>query len=130
MHESFDEFEFRTDHITDYGVSCLWGSEKSMYNAVNTLAPSFIAHLSRRLKGGLIVYQTSRRLCVCVSVCVSVNIFKLEYLRNQWANRNEILSEPSLGWGKGCIRFWSRSDRTQVSMATDSSHRVIRGKML
>ena len=38
-------------------------------------------------------------------VCLSVDIFKLEYLRNQWANRNEILSEPSLGWGIGCIRF-------------------------
>ena len=67
----------------------------------------FLAHLSRRLKGELIVYQSSRRLCVCLSV----NIFKLEYLRNQWANRNKILSEPSsLGWGKGCIRFWARSD--------------------
>ena len=43
---------------------------------------------------------------VCVSGCVSVDIFKLEYLRNQGANRNEILTEPSLGWGKGCIRFW------------------------
>ena len=65
--------------------------------------------------GELIVYQSIRRLsvclAVCVSVCVSVNIFKLEYLRNQLANRNEILSEPSLGWGKDCIRFWARSDR-------------------
>ena len=50
-------------------------------------------------------------VCVCVSVCVSVNIFKLEYLRNQWANRNEILSEPSLVWGKGCIKFLARLDR-------------------
>ena len=46
-----------------------------------------------------------------MGVCVSVNIFKLEYLRKQWANRNEILSEASLGWGKGCIRFWARSDQ-------------------
>ena len=38
----------------------------------------------------------------------SVNIFKLEYLRNQWANRNQILSEASLGWGIDCIRFWTR----------------------
>ena len=59
-----------------------------------------LAHLSRRLKCELIVYQY-----------VSVNILKLEYLRNQWANRNEILSEPSLGWGKGCIRFGASSDR-------------------
>ena len=46
-------------------------------------------------------------LAVCLSVCV--NIFKLEYL--QWVNRNEILSEPSLRWGKGCIRFLAKSDR-------------------
>ena len=53
--------------------------------------------------GELIVYQSIRRPCV--------NIFKLQYLRNQWSNRNDILTEPSLGWGKGCIRFWARSDR-------------------
>ena len=64
---------------------------------MNTLAPS-LAHLSRSVS-------------VCLSCCVSVNIFKLEYLRNQLANRNDILSESSLGLGKGCIRFWARSDR-------------------
>ena len=41
MHKSLDEFEFRQDPTTDYGVSCPWLSEKSMYNDVNTLAPSF-----------------------------------------------------------------------------------------
>ena len=89
-----------------------------------------LAHLSRRLKGELMVYQSSRRLAVCLSVCLCVNIFKLKYLRNQWANCNEILSEPSLGWGKAALGF--RPDRigTLVSMATDSSHRVIMGKML
>ena len=40
---------------------------------------------------------------------------------------NQILSEASLGWGKGCIRFWPDRIRTFVSMATDSSHRVIMG---
>ena len=62
-----------------------------------------LAHLSRRLKGELIVYRSIRAL---VRLCV--NIFKLEYLRNQWANRNQILSEASLGWGIDCIRFWTR----------------------
>ena len=83
-----------------------------------------------KANGELIVYQSSRRLCVWLCVCVSVDIFKLEYLRNQWANHNEILSEPSLGWGKVALDF--RPDRigTLVSMATDSSHRVIMGKML
>ena len=46
-----------------------------------------------KAQGELIVYRSSRRL----SGCLAVNIFKLEYLRNQLANRNEILSEPSLG---------------------------------
>ena len=55
--------------------------------------------------GELIVYQSS-------GVCVSVNSFKHEYLRNQQADCNQILSEASLGWGKGCIRFLARSDRT------------------
>ena len=67
---------------------------------------------------------------VCVSVCLCVNIFKLEYLRNQWANRNEILSEPSLGGGKAALGFGPDRIGTLASMATDSSHRVIMGKML
>ena len=66
----------------------------------------------------------------CVSVCLCVNIFKLEYLHNQWANRNKILSEPSLGWGKAASGFGPDRIGTLVSMATDSSHRVIMGKML
>ena len=34
-----------------------------------------------------------------------VHTFKHEYLRDQQADYNQILSEASLGWGKGCIRF-------------------------
>ena len=62
-----------------------------------------------------------------MSVCLSVNIFKI---RIQWANRNEILSEPSLGWGKAAFGFRQDEIGTLVSMATDSSHRVIMGEML
>ena len=58
---------------------------------------TFLAHLSRRLKGELIVYRSIRRPCVSASVRLCVNIFKLKYIRNQWANRNQILSEASLG---------------------------------
>ena len=54
--------------------------------------------------------RPSVRPCVCTSVRASVNTFKHEYLRNQWADRKQILSEASLGWGKGCIMFWARSD--------------------
>ena len=44
-------------------------------------------------------------------VVVVVHNFKHEYLCNQWADRNQILSKASLGLGKGCIRFWARSDQ-------------------
>ena len=45
-------------------------------------------------------------------------------------NCDQILSEASLGWGKSCNRFlfWPDWIGTLVSMATDSSHRVIKGK--
>ena len=67
---------------------------------------------------------------VCVSVCLSVNIFKLDYLHNNSANRNQLLSEASLGWGLTALGFGPGWIGTLVSMATNSSHRVIMGKML
>ena len=69
----------------------------------------FFSSPEPKAQGELIVYRLIRRPSVCASVRPSVNIFKLESLRNQWANRNKILTEPSLGWGKGCIRFYLRS---------------------
>ena len=42
MHESLDEVQFRPDTTTDSRVICPWASEKSTYNVVNTLAPSFL----------------------------------------------------------------------------------------
>ena len=74
----------------------------------------------------LVVYQSSRR----PSVCASVHTFKHDYLHNQLAYSNQILSETLLGWRKGCIRFLADWIGTLVSMATDSSHRVIMGKIL
>ena len=44
--------------------------------------------------------------------------FELEYLWSQLANLDQILCVSSLGWGKGCIRFWGRltlAHWTQVS---------------
>ena len=40
----------------------------------------FLAHLSRRLRGELIVYRSSRRPCVRLSVRLCVHTFKHEYL--------------------------------------------------
>ena len=44
--------------------------------------------------------------------------FELEYIWSQLANLDQILYVASLGWGKGCIRFWGRltlAHWTQVS---------------
>ena len=54
----------------------------------------------------------------CVRACV--HTFKHEYLRDQQADYNQILSEAS--------KPNADQVRTLVSMATDSSHRVIMGK--
>ena len=82
--------------------------------------------------GELIVYQSSRRPsvrpsvrpCVCASTLLNINISETSgpiatkfYLKHHW------------GGGKAASGF--RPDRigTLVSMATDSSHRVIMGKI-
>ena len=68
---------------------------------------------------------------------VSVDTFKHEYLRNQRANRNQILSQATKfylkhqwGGGKAALGFGPDQIGTLVSMTKDSSHRVIMGKIL
>ena len=83
--------------------------------------------------GELIVYQSSRRPSVRASVrpCVraftllNINISETSgsiatkfYLKHHW------------GGGKAASGFWPDRIGTLVSMATDSSHRVIMGKTL
>ena len=69
---------------------------------------NFLAHLSQRLEAELLVYPWSG---VRPSSSSVVHNFKHEYLCIQWADHNEILSEASCGWGKGCRRFWTRLDQ-------------------
>ena len=90
---------------------------------------NFLAHLSRRLKGELIVYQSSCRLAVCLAVCLwtflNLNISATSgpIVTNFYLNHH---------WGEGKAEFGFGLDRigTLVSMATDSSHRVIMGEIL
>ena len=85
----------------------------------------FLAHLSRRLNGELIVYPCSgvRRRCRCCQPFSNMNIAEASwpitikfYLKHYWGG-------GKAAWGFGADQF-----RTLVSMATDSSHRVIMGK--
>ena len=82
-----------------------------------------LAHLSRRLRGELIVYRSSRRPSVRVSTLSNMNISETigsiatkYYLKHHWGG-----GLAALGFGPDLIR-------TLVSMATESSHRVIMGK--
>ena len=61
-------------------------------------------------QGELIVYQWSVVRPSSSSLSV-VHTFKLEYLWRHLANLDQILFIASLGWGKGCIRFWVRLDQ-------------------
>ena len=59
---------------------------------------------------------------------LSIHTFKHEYLCDQVADHNQILSEASFGLGRAALGFCAYRIRTLVSMATDSSHRVVMGK--
>ena len=93
-------------------------------NFIDCRTVVLLAHLSRRLKGELIVYPYSgvrrRRRCSPFS---NMNISEASrpiaikiYLKYHWGGAKN-------AWGFGADQF-----RTLVSMATDSSHRVIMGK--
>ena len=76
---------------------------------IRILSPMFLAHLSRRLTRWAYSIPMVRRPSSSSSVVV--HTFKLEYLWSQLANLDQILCVASLGWGKGCIRFWGRLDQ-------------------
>ena len=65
---------------------------------------------------------------MCGWMCV--HTFKHQYLCNQLVDRNQILTEASLGWGKAAIDFGPDQIGTLDSIATNSSHSVIMGKIL
>ena len=90
---------------------------------------AFFSSPEPKAEGELIVYQSSRRLSMCMCVCLwtfsNLNISATSglivtkfYLTHHWGRR-----KAALGFGPDRIG-------TLVSMATDSSHRVIMGKML
>ena len=89
----------------------------------------FFSSPEPKAHGELIVYQSSRCMCVCMCVCVSTlsnmnisvtrgPIATIFFLKYHWVG------------GKDALGFGPDRIRTLASMATDSSHRVIMGKML
>ena len=141
MHKISDEFEFRPGRTTDYGVSCPWASKKfpidlKWENAVSMLAHLFLIESSSKL----LVTRTGikARLSSILGWIRPIilellafewrkfHTYELEYLWSQLTYLDQILCVASLGWGKGCIRFWGRL----VSMATESPCWLIIGKMM
>ena len=98
--------ELLCDKSIYFGFATREDSDQSVHPSLISLHRQLISSPEPKAHGELIVYQSSRR--PCVRLCV--NTFKHEYLSNQQADCNQILSEASLGWGKGCIRFPAGSD--------------------
>ena len=96
-----------------------------------SVRPPFLAHLSQRLIGELIVYQSSRRLCRTQCVHVSIRALTLSNMNisaTSWPIGMKFYLKHHYGGGKASVGFDLDRIRTLVSMATDSSHRVIMGK--
>ena len=91
----------------------------------------FLAHLSRRLIGELIVYRSSRRPLVraCVRACVcALTLSNMNISATSWLIGMKFYLKHHWGGGKVSVGFDPDRFRNLVSMATDSSHRVIMGK--
>ena len=123
MHKISDEFEFRPDRTTDYGVSCPWASKKFpiyLY-AVSMLARSFLIESASQLlitrtgiKARMSLISGQIRLLTLELLALEWRkfyTFELGYLCGQLDNLDQILCVPSLGVGKGCIMFWCRLDQ-------------------
>ena len=94
---------------------------------------SFLAHLSRRLRGELIVYRSSRRPSVrpCVRACVGVfTLSNMNISETNGSIATKFYLKHHLGGGLAALGFGPDRIRTLVSMATESSHRVIMVKMV
>ena len=86
-----------------------------------------LAHLSRRLIGELIVYRSSRRALVRLSVR-PLTLSNMNISATSWPIGMKFYLKHYLGGGKALVPFDPDLIRTLVSMATDSSHRVIMKK--
>ena len=83
-----------------------------------------------KVHGELIVYQSSRRLCVCVYVFVCSNFSNMNISETSGPIATKFYLKHHWVGGKDALGFGSDRIRTLVSMATDSSHRIIIGKTL
>ena len=89
---------------------------------------ALLAHLSRRLRGELIVYRSSRRPSIRPCIRASVCVFTLSNMNISETNGSiatKFYLKHHLGGGLAALGFGPDRIRTLVSMATESSHWVI-----
>ena len=79
--------------------------------------------------GELIVYQSSRHPCVRPSV-PPLTFLNMNISPTSWPIATKYYLKHHWGGGKAASGFGPDRIGTLVSMATDSSHRVITGKIL
>ena len=82
---------------------------------------ALLAHLSRRLTR----WAYSIPMVCRPSVVHTFKWISLKPVGQSWSN----FYVASLGWGKGCIRFWGRLDHNSWFHGTESPHWLIMGKI-
>ena len=69
-------------------------------------------------------------MCVCVFVCVCVStLLNINISETSGLIATKFYPKHHWGRGKAALGFWPDRIGTLVSMATDSAHRVIMGKI-
>ena len=144
MHKILDEFEFRQDRTTDYGVSCPWASKKFPIDLQSENAVSMLAFIFDRFiikfAGNQDRHKSSDEFDFGPDQTTHLELlalewrkfytFELEYLWGQLVNLGQILCVASLGVGKGCIMFWGWLDQNSGVHGNKSPRWLIMGKMV
>ena len=101
----------------------------SCINLLDLNCPWFISSPEPKVQGELIVWDSSRRSSVRASMRLST-LSNINISEISWLIVIKFHSKHHWGWGLAALGFGPDQIRTLVSMATDSSHRVIMGKTL
>ena len=145
MHKILEEFEFRPDRTTDYGVCCPWASKKfcidlKWENAVSMLARSFLIKLSSKL----LVTRTDIKAQTSL-ISGQVRLLTLELLALEWQKfytfeLDYLLRPVGQSWSDFMCSITGDGERLHdvfrlirsklLSMATESPHWLIMGKMV
>ena len=101
---------------------------KSIYSKI--IIPTLFSSPEPKAQGELIVWDSSRRPCVVRPSVRPSTLLNMNISETIWRIVIKFHLEHHWGGGLTALGFGLDPIRTLVSMATDSSHRVIMGKIL